>query len=212
MTEHIIIRILNRIFDLIVLNVLWIIFSLPIVTIGASTTALYTVTLKMVRNEEGYLFREFWNGFRRNFRQSTIVWMILAFIGGFLGADLMILRRHPGVMGSLGMFALGIITLLYIIEVVFVFPLIAKFKNTLLAMMKNAILIPVSRLPLAMICLATTGIYVILTFLNITTVLVASAIWSVIGGALLAYVNSIVLNKLFEPWGSDPTPGNTEKP
>lgn len=168
MTDHIITRILNRIFDLIVLNILWFIFSIPILTAGASTTALYSVTLKMVRNEERYLFREFWNGFRRNFRQATIVWIILLFIGCFLGADYLIFRRQPGVAGSLGMFVLGIATLLYIIEIMFVFPLIAKFDNTILAMMKNAILIPVSRLPLAIICLITTGVCVILTLLNMS--------------------------------------------
>ena len=56
------------------LSILWSICSIPVVTMGASTTALYSVTLKYVRGEEGYLTSSFFRAFRENFRQSTIVW------------------------------------------------------------------------------------------------------------------------------------------
>lgn len=82
--DNIFIRILSRIFDLIVLNILWAVFCLPIVTIGASTTALYSVTLKMVVNEEGYLIRDFWRAFKRDFKQSTSIWLLLLVLGIFI--------------------------------------------------------------------------------------------------------------------------------
>ena len=69
------------------LNVLWFICSLPIVTIGASTAALYYVSLKIVRGEEGRVFSSFFHSFRENFRQATVIWLILLATGAFLGFD-----------------------------------------------------------------------------------------------------------------------------
>lgn len=66
-------RILTRIFDLIILNLLFIICSLPVITIGTSLTALYSVTLKIVRNEEGYIVRGFFKAYKENFKQSLII-------------------------------------------------------------------------------------------------------------------------------------------
>lgn len=63
-----IMRILTRIFDLIILNLLFIICSLPVITIGTSLSALYSVTLKMVRNEEGYIVRGFFKAYKENLK------------------------------------------------------------------------------------------------------------------------------------------------
>ena len=77
------------------LNILWFIFSIPIFTIGASTTALYSVTLKIVRNEEGNLTKDFIKSFKQNFKQSTSVWIILTLLGTLLLIDGYILY-HKG--------------------------------------------------------------------------------------------------------------------
>ena len=200
MMDNIFIRILSRIFDLIVLNILWAVFCLPIVTIGASTTALYSVTLKMVVNEEGYLIRDFWRAFKRDFKQSTSIWLLLLVLGIFFGIDFVIVRRWPGVGGQIGVFVLGIAGLLYGLVLLFVFPLIAKFENTMLQMIKNALLIPVSRFPYIILCLLMTGMCVGLTFMNSTTVLIGSVVWTLIGGSVLAYANSLLMRKIFEPY------------
>ena len=78
-------RFMDKALRLIWLNLLWFLCCLPIVTIGASTTALYSVTLKYARDEEGYLTRSFFQAFRQNFRQSTIIWLVMAAIGILLG-------------------------------------------------------------------------------------------------------------------------------
>ena len=200
MMDNIFIRILSRIFDLIVLNILWVVFCLPIVTIGASTTALYSVTLKMVVNEDGYLIRDFWRAFKRDFKQSTSIWLLLLVLGIFFGIDFVIVRRWPGVGGQIGVFVLGIAGLLYGLVLLFVFPLIAKFENTMLQMIKNALLIPVSRFPYTILCLLMTGMCVGLTFMNSTTVLIGSVVWTLIGGSVLAYANSLLMRKIFEPY------------
>ena len=85
MTDNPIISGMSRIFDMMCLNVLWLVCSLPIFTIGASTTAMYTVMLKVVKNEEGYIVKGFFKAFKENFKKSTIIWLILLVIGGFPG-------------------------------------------------------------------------------------------------------------------------------
>ena len=67
-------NVLNRLSDLVILNVLWFICCLPIVTIGASTTALYYVTIKIVNDEDAYVAKNFFKSFRQNFLQSTVIW------------------------------------------------------------------------------------------------------------------------------------------
>ena len=74
-------RFIGKLGDLIILNILWMITSIPIVTIGASITALYYVTLKLVRDEDGYTIKSFFKSFKENFKQSTIIWLIMLVIG-----------------------------------------------------------------------------------------------------------------------------------
>ena len=83
---------IGRIADFVVLNLLWVLCSIPIITIGASTTALYTVMLKIVKNEEGYLVKGFFKAFRENFKQSTVIWLVFLALGIVLLVDFSALR------------------------------------------------------------------------------------------------------------------------
>lgn len=96
MQEHIIVRLLTRIFDFLLLNVLWVLCSIPVISLGASTTALYSVMLKIVENEEGYIIWDFLKAFKRNFRQSTTVWCILLGIGVAHFCGLSVCAEHFG--------------------------------------------------------------------------------------------------------------------
>ena len=192
MQEHIIVRLLTRIFDFLLLNVLWVLCSIPVISLGASTTALYSVMLKIVENEEGYI--------KRNFRQSTTVWCILLGIGVALFADYQFVQNISGVMRTIGMVLLGMIVLVYIYEVVFVFPLIARFDNTTINMLKNAVLIPISRLPYAVFVLGLSGMCVCVTLLNRTTIMIGAVVWSMIGVSLIVYANSLLLRRMFCPY------------
>ncbi len=80
-----------KLVDAIWLNLIFIIFSLPVITIGASATAMYTVTLKMVRDREGYMFKGFYKAFKENFKQATNIWIIVAILATVLWIDLRVL-------------------------------------------------------------------------------------------------------------------------
>ena len=130
------------------LNLLWFLCSLPIVTIGASTTALYYASLKLVREEDSSLTRQFFRSFRENFKQATVLWLILLGVGLFLGADGYILYHlrlsAAGPLAVMWTLILAVViaaSVVYVIVLLYVFPLLASVCNTNRAMLKNAFLI-----------------------------------------------------------------------
>ena len=130
------------------LNLLWFLCSLPVFTIGASTAALYAVTLKIVNDTEGNLTAQFFHAFRENFRQATLLWLILLGAGGLLAGDGYILvhlfRTSSGPAAVLWTLVSALViaaSIAYVIVLIYVFPLTASVENDSLSMLKNAFLI-----------------------------------------------------------------------
>ena len=130
------------------LNLLWFVCSIPIFTVGASTTALYYASLKVVRDEDSHVAAMFFRSFRQNFRQATVIWLILLGAGLFLGADGYILyhlrKISSGTMAVVWTLILAVVIAAGVVWVIVaenVFPLIASVENTNKAMLKNAFLI-----------------------------------------------------------------------
>ena len=130
------------------LNLLWFVCSLPVVTIGASTTALYYAALKIVRDEDTHVGAMFFRSFRENFKQATVLWLILLAAGLFLAGDGYILYHlrqsstgTPAVFWTLILAVVIAAGVVYAIVLEYVFPLLASVCNTNAAMLKNAFLI-----------------------------------------------------------------------
>ena len=130
------------------LNLLWFLCSLPIVTIGASTTALYYSCLKVIRNEEGHVAAAFFRSFKENFKQATVLWLIMLGAGLFLGFDIYTVWHlrasaagNLAVMWTIVLAVLFAVMVVYVIVLTHVFPLLASVENTNRAMLKNALLI-----------------------------------------------------------------------
>lgn len=97
-------RVVIHIFDCMILSVLWTAFSLPIVTMGAASTALYAAVYHHIRRDEGYLWQSFWTALRDNFKRSTLAWLPMLAMILFLGYDLLALRvliRNGNPLGRL---------------------------------------------------------------------------------------------------------------
>lgn len=125
------------------LNILWLICCLPVFTIGASTTALYYVSLKIVKNEEGNLTKAFFHSFRDNLKQGTQIWMILFGVGAVLGVDGYVLyhMRFENAFWTLLTAVFIVAAVAYGIVLLYIFPLLAHFSNTTKAMLKNSLMI-----------------------------------------------------------------------
>lgn len=130
------------------LNLLWFVFSIPIFTAGASTVALFSVTLKIARDENPRLFLDFVKAFRDNFKQATVLWLIMLGFGMVLGIDGYILyhlyKSTAGTIAiicTLGLALIIVASIAYVIVLMYLFPLTASVKNTNFNMLKNSLLI-----------------------------------------------------------------------
>lgn len=95
---------LNTIGDCICLSAMWLVFSLPILTIGASTTALYAASYQVVRKKEGRLWQRFWDAFRENLKRSTLIGLVVLAVMALLTVDVFTfrsIRMSGGAMGVL---------------------------------------------------------------------------------------------------------------
>lgn len=90
----------EKIFDIIALSSLWLLCCLPLITVGAATSALYYTVVKNIRGERGYLVQEFFKAFRTNFKNSTVIWLVIAFLGFLFQLNIGILLKLTG--GTIG--------------------------------------------------------------------------------------------------------------
>lgn len=136
-------QLITKIVTSVYLNILWFICCLPIFTIGASTTALFYVTLKMVKNEEGNITKAFFHSFKENFKQGTTIWMILLGFGIVLGLDGYVLyhMRFENVFWTLNTAVFFVVLAAYAIILMYIFPLLSRFNNSIKVMFKNSIII-----------------------------------------------------------------------
>lgn len=86
------VRGLGKVFDFIGVSLLWLLFSLPVVTAGASSAALYATVYRYFRKDEGHLWRTFWQAFRSNLKRSTIVWLAALAVLTLLVVDALVFR------------------------------------------------------------------------------------------------------------------------
>lgn len=192
-------RFLTKIADLMVLNILFCVTSIPLITIGASWTALYSVTLKMVRDEEGSVSRSYFRSFRQNFRQATLLWLGVLVVLALLVLDIRVLNGMAGgtAPGLLGV-GVEILALLGIMVLQYLFPSLARFEASLADTLKNACMMALAHLPKTALMTAAAVGAVWITLINNTTIAVGLMVWPLIGFALMAFGNSGILRKIFD--------------
>lgn len=131
-------KFLSKLLDVIQLNFLWIIFSIPIITMGASTVAAMSVALKMADDEEGYIGRSFLKAFRENWKQGTLLWLITAAAVYAIYLDFQFfeaLEGNPMIFLIVGIAS----TILAVSALLYAYPLSARYENTLFRTINNSI-------------------------------------------------------------------------
>lgn len=196
-TDNVIMRVLGKIGDMICLNLMWLICCIPIITIGASTTALYAVMLRMVKNEEGYIFRGFLKAFKTNFKQSTLIWLILLVLGILWTVDLRVAGFMPGMAGTVLSAIFLTLGFILLSVMIYVFPLTARYENGMKATFKNALILTVAKLPYTFVMVAVVVAAVLASFWSTVTLLFSLPLWLLIGGAFIAWINSYILRRVF---------------
>ena len=187
---------MNRIFDLFVLLCLTVLCSLPVITIGASLTALYYVLLKIVRMEEGNIVSQFFKGFKENFFKATLLWLV---VGGFFAVfyiDIMLLNQRAIDYGDVERIVLLVIAAIVLMISSYVFPLQAQFENPVRRTLKNAFVVSIMNFPRSLELLALRAIpIVIMLFLPETIYFLP-----VLSIVLVPYFSTQVLVRVFDKY------------
>ncbi len=166
-------QVLNKVADLMILNILTMLFCIPVITVGPALTAMHYVALKMARDEECYIARDFFKSFRINLKQGTAIWLIELFIIVVLAGDFMIMNQIDISFGKVLKIILIVIAFVAMFTFMFVFPVLAKFDNTVLRTIKNAFFIGILQFPktILMMILSVLPMGLFLLFPQITPII-----------------------------------------
>jgi len=196
---------LSNLADMILLNIVYLICCIPVVTIGTATTALYTVTLKMARKEYPAILKSFFIAFRKNLKISTLCWIPMIIAAIILFLDYRLLDTLPGTLQSVIRIALIIIALLYLMILLYLFPYIARFDNNIKNTFKNTILISITNLPLTLLMLVANIALIIVSLLTFQTMIIALNAAILIAFSVLAYLQSILFTRIFKKYEPEET-------
>lgn len=186
-------QVINKAVDIVVISFLWLLCCLPVFTVGASTTALFTAVRQVLRENRGYSFRNFFTAFKSNFKQSTGIWMIFFAILFVLTADRLILVRMflptGSWIGSLHI-VFTILTFYVAVWAVYTFAYAARFEQDWKGVMKNGAI-------LSIVCLPWSLLMAVMLSLGVWVVVNISPIYTFIFPAAYAWIFSIILERVF---------------
>ena len=185
------------------LNLLWIISSVPVITAGASTTALYYCALKLHKDRDISIWKCYWKSFRGNFFQATTVWLGLIMAGGCIWLESRAVATMPMPMAGVFTYVIWGMVLLLIITALYIFPTIASFENKTRRLIPYALCFAAKK-PAYAICMAMlTCLPMYFTLVDAQLFPVYLLVWLMCGFSRTAYANSWFLWRLFRPYFSD---------
>lgn len=191
--EHPFFEFMGNIGDWIILNVLFVITSLPVITVGMSAAAMYKIALRRIRGENRYVAREYFQALKEEWKQSTKLWLFFLITGGLLLFDVL---YGKNLWKSLNVMVWCLVVL-WCFAFAYAFPLQARFENSMKNTLVNALVLAFRNLPATVIMVLLNAIPVCCIALGEFVTLVAVPIYCVIGFSLTAAVNSVFLTRIF---------------
>lgn len=194
-------RSMSKVADIIILNLLFIVCCIPIVTIGPALTALYCVTMKLVRDEEGGIVKEFFRSFRLNFRQGLVIHLLFLAAAAILFIDIYFVlysKTSHGIMAyilfavSAFLAVMGTMTLLY------VYPVLAKFDNPTRKTLMVAFTLSIRHWPTTLILAIITAIPIAVMMIPNEAVISFLYLMLIFGFAAVAMAQAFFLRKVFD--------------
>ena len=183
-------KFMGRLIDFAYLTLLWVVTSLPVITIGASTTTVYYITLKMVEDQEEYLTRMYFRNFIRFFKEATAVWLMVLVAGAVLAGDFYICVQIKSPAAAALMSAFAVIALVYVITVLYLFPVVARINQSPAGYIKAAFFLAIRYfgwtvlMLVIFLCIATIGVFGFWPLLLLSV-------------GLTAYLQSLILRQIF---------------
>ena len=187
--------------DFFILGVLAVVFSIPVITIGPTLTAVFYVALKLVKNEEGYIWKGFWKSWKQNFKQGFLIELMVVALAAVLFVDFRVCAQWASAEGTtfprLLMFGILGFGMVLGATVMYVFPVLARFDNTVIKTIKNSLVLCMHHLPQTIVMLiATYGLsYFSLQFFTAFIVTIP----------VLIYGDAFIMARIFGKYSSGTT-------
>lgn len=204
-------KVLNRLTDILWLNILTFFCSIPIITAGASFTALHYVCLKIIRDEEGYVTKEYFKSWKKNFGQATVIWLIVLVVSGLLVADLYcisVMSTNTAIL-----FAAIIAAAIFVLmTALYVFPVLSHFENTIRGTIKNSFYMSIFALPRTILSVLIfvsplALLYAIEYFETMTWMIPLIFLYGLSGPA---YLRAMLYNKVFKKFEPEKESANDD--
>lgn len=188
---------MGKVFDLLILNMLWLICCIPIVTIGPATTAMYYVTMKIVNDEYAGVAKPFFHSFKQNFFQGLVLTLIFIVTAVVLFFDYRFCLLFEGIAEKIMIGAFIFFGVVYLVIVSYTFPLLSQYTNTIGGTIKNALFIALTKVGTALeiVLLNLAPILIIYFFPETTGWIIPILLF--LAPAFLAFANSMLFKKLF---------------
>ncbi len=190
----------NLLYYLFVSSILWVIFSLPLLTIGASTTALFFVMGKIVRNDNVSILKNFWTSFKLNLKQAILIWIALVFAYFILCVNIM----NVHVFGNLAVYIRPVqifIAVELLLLTIYIFPLLSRYDMTALNLLKTSLFMGNRHFLTTMLCIFSFFIVSVLVY-SFTSLFI------LIAPSLYALCSYYLMHRVFQKY----LPGdNTEE-
>lgn len=193
---------LSRVFDIMFLSVLWLLFCLPIITIGPSTTALYYTTAKVIRKDRGYIWQEFIHAFKTNLINGIIYTALLAAIIAIFYFGLGVTDGTEDTTMKMVRYAYIFFVFLVACGYSFLFPILSRFDLPRFQMLKMSFLVSLKHLPTTIVLVLLMFGGVTLMFYMIPAVLFAPAI--------ISLLSSLLIERVFKKYLPKPEEGASE--
>ena len=140
-------RFLNKMADLLILNIITMLMCLPIITAGAALTAMHYVLLKMVRGEEGYILKSFFRSFKREFRQATVLWILYVALAALMASNLVLVLQGSGRYPIWLPSSIVVVAVLELMFMIYTFAMLSRFDDTIYHTLLNAVTLTFAELP-----------------------------------------------------------------
>lgn len=180
--------------DIAALNIVFLITSVPVVTIGTTLTALYQIIFRRMRGDCVYPVREYLKACKKEWKNATKLWIFFLFTGLLLLFDILYAKNLPDILAT----AITCMILIWYVVLCYVFPLQARFENSMKDVLKNALLLAIKYFPYTLIVAALNAIPVICIFSGAFPTMMAMPVYCFIGFGLTARINGSIFDKIFK--------------
>lgn len=190
---------MGRLFDIVELNLLWLVCSIPLFTIGPAAVALYSAMIALLRGKETYTHRDFFRAFRKNFRRNAAAGLLFTAVGAFLWLDVVIARRAgTGVFTFLMVFFFTL-ALFWLFTALYALPLLALYEGSLINALILAFTLSIRRFPLTLALLAMTAASCWIC--HLAPLLIAAVV------GIAVHTKTALLMSALKPWLTDADDG-----